>query len=84
MKWWKQSKDSAPRGANKREGEMDREKVQKAIDKVCDLSGDIEDVLGCCGGPRPPWDDMTYRGSLLNDLLENALVLQAACSEKLK
>jgi hypothetical protein len=51
------------------------EQVKAAIDKVRELSGDITDVLNL----GVPHDSMTYRGSLLWDLLDAAIVLQKAC-----
>jgi hypothetical protein len=51
------------------------DKAREAVDQVRELSGDITDVLN--GGM--PHDSMTYRGSLLWDLLDAAIVLQEAC-----
>ncbi len=50
------------------------DQVREALDKVRELSGDITDILH--GGV--PHDTMTYRGSLLWDLLDAAIVLQRA------
>jgi hypothetical protein len=48
--------------------------IKTAVDAVRELSGDIADVLSS----GHPHDCMTYRGTLLHQLLEAAIVLQKA------
>lgn len=52
---------------------MDNE-LRAAADRIRDLSGDVQDCLS--GGM--PHDTLTYRGSLLHELLEASMVLQRA------
>jgi hypothetical protein len=47
--------------------------VRAAVEKIRELSGDIADTLDGCSGPG---DELTYRGTLLHELLAAAMVLQ--------
>lgn len=49
------------------------DELRAAAEKVRDLSGDVDDTLS---GSHGPGDPFTYRGSLLHDLLEAAIVLR--------
>lgn len=48
---------------------------QQAADKIRELSGDIADTLAGSSGPGC---ELTYRGTLLHELLQAAMVLQSA------
>lgn len=57
---------------------MDRQKVREACEKIRELSGDVADTLA---GSHGPGDAFTYRGSLLHELLDAALVVKKAWND---
>ena len=52
-----------------------RAKAEAACERIRDLSGDVSDTLA---GSHGPGCEFTYRGSLLYDLLDAALILRRA------